>query len=143
MAYNKNRSLIIDTGFFLSLSDRRDALHIKAQKLAKKYQSLDWVTTLPVLTELGHMLDNKSMVALLKEQQRGLFDIYSLATEDYPRIIEVMEKYADFEIDLADISLIMLAEHLGHGDILSCDQRDFSILKWKNTKTFNNLFFLP
>lgn len=142
MAYDKKRSLIIDTGFFLSLADSRDLLHTRALKLAKKYQAFDWITTLPVITETCHMLSNRSSVALLKEQIKGLFEIYPITEKDHLRIIDLMEKYGDREIDLADVSLIILAEHLDHGNILSCDQRDFSTLKWKNTKSFHNLFFV-
>jgi predicted nucleic acid-binding protein len=42
-------------------------------------------------------------------------------------------------MDLADASLVILAEHLGHGRILSTDQRDFGIYRWKNTHPFQNL----
>lgn len=42
-------------------------------------------------------------------------------------------------MDLADASLVVLAEHLGHGRILTCDRRDFNIYRWKNTNSFENL----
>jgi predicted nucleic acid-binding protein len=41
------------------------------------------------------------------------------------RIAELMAKYADLPMDFADASLVLLAEHLGHGRILSTDVRDF------------------
>ena len=36
-----------------------------------------------------------------------------------------MEKYRDLPMDLADASLVLLAEALGSGRILSTDARDF------------------
>ena len=42
-------------------------------------------------------------------------------------------------MDLADASLVLLAEHLGHGRILSTDERDFGVHRWKRTKPFDNL----
>ena len=39
-----------------------------------------------------------------------------------------------------DASLVILAEGLGHGRILSTDQRDFRTYRWKNHKPFENLF---
>jgi len=42
-------------------------------------------------------------------------------------------------MDLADASLVLLAEHLGHGQILTTDQRDFSSYRWKGRKAFTNL----
>lgn len=50
-----------------------------------------------------------------------------------------MDKYADLPMDLADASLVILAEELGHGRILSIDQRDFNSYRWKNHHSFQNL----
>ena len=55
------------------------------------------------------------------------------------RIVELMEQYADLPMDLADASLVVLAEELGTGRILSTDQRDFRAYRWKNHKPFKNL----
>jgi len=52
-----------------------------------------------------------------------------------------MQKYADLPMDLADASLVILAEKLGHGRILSTDMRDFQTYRWKNRKPFQNLLF--
>jgi predicted nucleic acid-binding protein len=43
-------------------------------------------------------------------------------------------------MDLADASLVVLAEYLGHERILTCDRRDFLTYRWNNTHTFENLF---
>lgn len=42
-------------------------------------------------------------------------------------------------MDLADASLLLLAEHLGHGKILSTDIRDFNIYRWQQRKLIKNL----
>lgn len=42
-------------------------------------------------------------------------------------------------MDLADASLVILAEDTGHGRILSTDQRDFNTYRWKNHIPFENL----
>jgi len=41
--------------------------------------------------------------------------------------------------DLADASLVLLAEQLEDGRILSTDRRDFDGYRWKNTRPFTNL----
>jgi len=43
-----------------------------------------------------------------------------------------MRQYADLPMDLADASLVLLAEELGHERILSTDKRDFKTYHWKN-----------
>jgi predicted nucleic acid-binding protein len=45
-------------------------------------------------------------------------------------------------MDFADVSLVLLAEYLGHGRIFSTDQRDLHSCRWKNTKPFQNLLLL-
>ncbi|GAP97844.1 hypothetical protein [Leptolyngbya sp. NIES-2104] len=42
-------------------------------------------------------------------------------------------------MDFADASLVVLAEHLGHGRVLTVDRRDFSVYRWNDTQFFENL----
>ena len=42
-------------------------------------------------------------------------------------------------MDLADASLVILAEALGHGRIFSTDRREFRSYRWKDRKPFQNL----
>lgn len=141
MECDRNNSIIVDTGFFLALNQKNDALHQKAKLLATEYHSYEWITTWPVLTELFHLLSLHSVQGLLKDHQKGLFKIFPLDECDISRVLFLSKKYEDLDIDLADISLVILAEFLDHGSILSCDQRDFSILRWDKNKAFNNLMF--
>ena len=50
-----------------------------------------------------------------------------------------MIQYANLPMDFADASLVILAEHLGHGRIVSTDKRDFGAYRWKNREPFQNL----
>ena len=70
--------------------------------------------------------------------QRGLA-LWSLPEDAAQRAGALMRKYANLPMDLADASLVLLAEHLGHGRILSTDMRDFGAYRWKNRKPFKNL----
>jgi predicted nucleic acid-binding protein len=54
-----------------------------------------------------------------------------------------MERYRNLPMDLADASLVVLAEHLGSGRIFSTDRRDFGSYRWKNRKPFQNLLSTP
>jgi predicted nucleic acid-binding protein len=42
---------------------------------------------------------------------------------------------------IADASLVILAEHLGHWRIFSVDKRDFNTYPWQQTYPFENLLF--
>ena len=75
-------------------------------------------------------------MSLLEEQTQGLYTIYSFPQDPVTRMIQLKKRFMDHDLDLADISLVVLAEHLGHGTILTFDLNDFSFLRWKNTHTF-------
>lgn len=70
---------------------------------------------------------------------RGAVELFELKASHFPRIAELVRKYRDLPMDLADASLVIAAEDLGTGHILSTDERDFRTYRWKNRKPFRNL----
>lgn len=50
-----------------------------------------------------------------------------------------LQRYASLPMDPADASLVLLAEHLGQGRILTTDERDFGSYRRKGRKSFHNL----
>lgn len=53
-----------------------------------------------------------------------------------PRLRELMLKYADRPMDLADASMIWAAEHFGLRQILTTDHTDFAIYRTKTGQRF-------
>ncbi len=136
--------IIVDTGFWLALIDKKDNYHEIAKQALKKYNE-PLITTWCVVTETCYLLLTRkgveAQVTFINSLQKELFTIFNLETHHTARIIELMEKYADLPMDLADASLVILAEHLGHGRIFSVDQRDFNTYRWKQTYPFENILF--
>ena len=81
-------------------------------------------------------------VELFESYSRSEFDIFDLRKEESSRVITIMKKYEDLDIDLADISIVVLAEHLNTGDILTVDNNDFNALRWNRNKQFKQLLHL-
>jgi predicted nucleic acid-binding protein len=142
--------IIVDTGFWFGLLDRRDRYHPSCRKfLDSCHEPL--ITSFPVLTEALHLLMRRgrtaqglTLFAVLESlQQQRRFSTFSLTDAHYPRLRELMMQYQDLPMDLADASLVLLAEHLGEGRIVSTDQRDFLTYRWKNTSPFTNLLDPP
>jgi uncharacterized protein len=52
-----------------------------------------------------------------------------LGEEDIPPIKNLMEKYSDLPMDLADAALVRVAEREGLRRVLTLDQRDFSVYR--------------
>ncbi|NER00150.1 MAG: PIN domain-containing protein [Cyanothece sp. SIO2G6] len=134
--------IITDTGFWLALLDQRDQHHTTAKQALRQYDE-NLITTWCVVTETCYFLLNRKGVgvqtAFIRSINQGLFAIFNLESHHAPRIAELMQKYADLPMDLADASLVILAEHPGHGRILSVDQRDFNAYRWKQHHPFENL----
>lgn len=134
--------IIADTGFWVALIDQKDSYHTAADQALRKYNE-PLITTWPVMTETCYLLlKNKgSSVAssFIQNFSQELFSVFELKQSHGKRVSQLMQQYANLPMDLADASLVILAEHLGHGRILSVDQRDFNAYRWKNTHPFQNL----
>jgi uncharacterized protein len=134
--------IIIDTGFLIALADRRDRHHVQA--LQWKDSAADgWTTTWPVMTEAYYMisehLSQEAALDLVKECENGSIAIWDIPISQLSQMRKLLAKYKQLPMDLADASLVLLAEHLGHGRILTTDQRDFGTYRWKSRKPFQDL----
>jgi len=134
--------VIADTGFWLALANRKDNFHERAKSVLSELQE-PLITTWPIVTETCHLLLNRmgsfAQVRFIKGLVTQSFHVFDIPESSHSRIIKLMERYQDLPMDFADASLVILAEHLGDGRIVSTDQRDFKTYKWKQNKPFANL----
>jgi len=137
--------IIVDTGFWIALADRNDDTHGAAVSALRAVRE-GLITTWPVVTETCHLLASRlapsAAIEFVRRGQEEAFEIFDLRLSHLPRIEALMNKYEDLPMDLADASLVILAEELGSGRILSTDRRDFRTYRWKNRKPFKNLLVL-
>lgn len=133
--------IIVDTGYWLALANRRDKHHLRALEVTKGLED-SLITTWPVLTEVCHLLVSRlsveSQIKFIRHAHRYC-QLFELKDIHLRRCADLMEKYRDLPMDLTDASLVVLAESLGVGEILSTDRRDFNTYRWKNTHPFKNL----
>ncbi len=134
--------ILADTGFFVALANRADRHHAVAKAaLATLRQPL--VTTWPVMTETCHLLASRlgidAEISFVRSASFGAFEVFALERSHLPRALALIEKYRALPMDLADASLVILADESGSGDILSTDARDFGAYRWKHRKPFKNL----
>jgi uncharacterized protein len=134
--------IIVDTGAFLALFNKRDTYHAIAQQ-AFLNLSEPLITTYPAITEtsylLAQMVNHTVQRNFLKAICQNAFEVFQIEQNHLERMVELMERYADLPMDLADASLVVLAEHLEHGRILTVDRRDFNTYRWNNNQPFQNL----
>jgi len=65
--------------------------------------------------------------------------VFAMGADHLPRLTALMRQYGDLPMDLADASLVLLAEESGEGRIVSTDERDFHAYRWKSQHPFRNL----
>ena len=136
--------VIADASFWIALIIQKDTYYAQAQKaLAGLDEPL--ITTWPVIAETCHILlkrvGHDAQSKFIDGIAAGKYQVFDVKTSKAPRISQLMRQYADLPMDLADASLVILAEHLDDGRILSADQRDFNTYRWKNREPFENLMF--
>jgi|SRR5580700_5990066 predicted nucleic acid-binding protein len=134
--------IMVDAGFLYALLDKDDAWHLRAKAASAEIRE-KWITTWPVLTETVHLIARwlgvDPCIALMHDIAAGDIALWDIAPEACRRIPALMKHYADLPMDLADASLVLLAESLGHGRILTTDERDFRAYRWKSRRPFENM----
>jgi len=140
-------SVLADSGPLAALYNQRDKHHIAALEFFRlNGAGLRCLTTWEVVSEVMYFLDFSAAAQgdfldwLHAGHQRGLMQIASLAPDDLPGLAKMMRKYADRPMDLADASLVWLANKSGVTDIITIDRSDFAVYRTANRKSFRNLF---
>lgn len=122
--------ILIDAGPLVALVDADDQHHVECVDTLRNL-SEPLATIWPPLTEAMYLLGDqpKAQAAIWEMVERGAINLLSLQSTDVPRIRELMRKYEDRKIDLADAALLRVAEREGIRKIFTVDRKDFSIYR--------------
>ena len=128
------RRILVDSGILLSYYQQREPLHQAVvaffdQTAAQLISSP--ICIAEVLWLLGDPGDPRVLAAqnhLLGAVSRGGIEAINILPEDYARVIELNERYADLPGDFADLTLVALSERLDVKEILSLDG-DFDVYR--------------
>lgn len=130
---------LIDTGPLVALIDKGDRENHR--KCAAAFRSLksSLITTWPCLTEalyfLGGIRGWQSQVSLWRFVERGALRLHNPQPDEWQRIRALMEQYRDTPMDLADASLVSLAELGGLKRIFTLDD-DFYVYRINGKEAF-------
>jgi hypothetical protein len=96
-----------------------------------------------VLAELDYLLSrhvgSDAQIALLDEVARGAYELEPFAPADVAAAREVLKKYANLRIGLADASIVVLADRHRAREVLTLDERHFRALRTRDRKRFKLL----
>ncbi|WP_343599520.1 PIN domain-containing protein [Mycobacterium sp.] len=122
---------LIDAGPLIAMIDADEADH-ETCVLALRTLTLPLVTTWPAFTEAMYLLGRAGGAAgrqaLWKLLLSGRLDIADLSPAVLERSAALMAKYGDRPMDLADATLVALAEERGERRIFTLD-RDFQVYR--------------
>lgn len=122
--------ILVDAGPLVALIHADDNHHERCKAVLK---SLDepMASVWPPVTEAMYLLGfaSEAQQALWEFVERGALSILPLDLTDVPRMRELMEKYRDLPMDMADAALVRVAERERIRRIFTLDRRDFSIYR--------------
>ena len=95
----------------------------------------------PVVTEAMYLLGFswRAQDALWELLERGGVTLLSVELRDFARMRELMKKYQDLPMDLADAALVRVAERERIHRIFTLDRRDFSLYRPEGMERFQIL----
>ncbi len=133
------KPVLLDTGFIVALLDRSENFHKTCAQTVREVEA-PLVTCEAVITESCYLLRNLSGAseAVIENIAAGIFQIPFQLSRETAAVKQLLRKYKDRKIDLADACLIRLADQFGTADILTLD-RDFAVYRWGKNKPFRVL----
>lgn len=125
-------ALILDTGPLYASLDRRDAHHTPCRRLIEATGE-PLIIPAPVLAEVDYLVHSRLhagvFIALLDDILAGAYKVEELYPEDYRRIREMCDRYADADIGFVDAAVLAVAERLHEPKLATLDHRHFGTVQ--------------
>ena len=131
---------LLDTGPLVAFIDSSDNHHKRALQLFDSVQP-PFLTCEAVLSETIFLLERKKQGASYEVLSMGKDNIYEIAIElqkNFDPVKELLKKYENIPISLADACLIRCAE-IHHTDQIATFDSDFEVYRWGRNRKFRLL----
>jgi predicted nucleic acid-binding protein len=133
---------IVDAAPLVAASDKRDRMREAAQRALLSARG-ELVVPAPVTHEvdylLGDRVDANAQQNFIADIADGAFSVEALTREEYRKVLELSERYADLKPGLADLSVVVLAARLGTLKIITFDRHHFRTMRPLQGGTFTLL----
>lgn len=120
---------VVDTGPLVAFLNRGDAHHVWARAQMERLEP-PLITCEAVLAEACHLLRRhpEGVPALLEMVDRGLISVAFRLDEHVRRVRELLRRYADVPMSLADACLVRMSEVAPGAQLFSLDG-DFRVYR--------------
>ncbi len=125
-------ALILDTVPLYASLDRRDANHAACRQLIEPAQER-LVIPVPVLAEVDYLIHSRLhagvFLALLDDVLAGAYVVEDVKPQDYGRIRDLCDRYADADIGFVDAAVLAVVERLNEPKLATLDHRHFGLMR--------------
>ncbi|MEI2418755.1 type II toxin-antitoxin system VapC family toxin [Limnospira fusiformis] len=132
--------ILVDSGILVAYYSSKDRYHQQVRVFFERCTS-NLVTTVGCATEVMWLLgpDWRIQNEFLHDMATKLYECIPLLPEDFSRIAELNQQYADLPGDFADLSLIAISERLNIPAIATLDS-DFDVYRRYRNQAFERAF---
>lgn len=134
--------IILDTSGLLSAIDASERHHRAAAQALRESRGPLLLSPF-VLAELDYLLavrvSSTASQALLEQVAIGAYRLEPMTGDDVGRAAEIIGRYSDLGLGLADASLVVLAERHDALDLLTLDERHFRAVRGPRDRPFRIL----
>ncbi len=135
-------TIVLDTSGLLAAMDATQRFHDTARAVLERTRARLALSPF-VLAELDYLVSTRvgseAEVALLGEVGRGAYRLEPFSPEDVLKAKDLIERYGDSGIGLADASNVVLAHRHNTLEIFTLDERHFRALRGPGDKPFRLL----
>ena len=125
-------TLVLDAAPLVALADRADPMQATVEA-ALRDEPGDLVIPAPVCAEVDYLLGSRlgrvARMAFLGDLAAGRFTVTCLEPDDYSVVADLERKYADLDVGMADLAVVVLAGRLNTRRLLTFDERHFRALR--------------
>jgi predicted nucleic acid-binding protein len=125
-------TLVVDAAPLVALADDREPRRGELLTVLRAERGGLFVPA-PVTAEVDYLLGERfgapARRAFLEDLAARRYESPGLDGRDYDAALEVDRRYADLDLGLADLSIVILARKLGTRRILTFDQRHFRVVR--------------
>jgi uncharacterized protein len=131
---------VVDAGPLYAAADADDQDHL-ASRTALERSDLRLIVPALVIAEATYFVGRRMGAAAESRFLSGIgeLDVEGPSREDFTRMTELVEQYADFPLGGTDASVIALAERLDASIILTLDRRHFAAIAPRHRAAFDLL----
>jgi predicted nucleic acid-binding protein len=134
--------IVLDTSGLLSLLDASQKQHRACVRALTQVRAPLLLSPF-VLAEVDYLLATRIGVAeesaFLDEVASGAYQLEPFSASDVAQAREIVDRYRDLEIGLADASIVVLCARHDTRDVLTLDERHFRALRTGSGKRFRIL----